>query len=183
MPTIYRADHVGSLLRPPEVLEAHAARAEGRITPDQLREIEDRAILAALEVQHQVGLDGVSDGEYRRSNWAGDFSSAVEGYVSAEPPVAFHWRMPDGTQAELEAPVLAAIRAVPQQGGRVVGQRLRQTRRLTAHESAFLKQHAGGAYKITTPAASYTVARGFKPGVTTQVYPTRADLMRDVVKI
>src|SRR4051794_15971081 len=183
MTTAYRADHVGSLLRPPEVLEAHAARAEQRISPDELRAIEDRAILMALELQRQVGLDVLSDGEYRRSSWAGDFADAVDGYVSVEPPVAFDWRMPDGTPAVRGAPASGATRAMPERGPRVIGERLRQTRRLTAHESGFLKQHAGWPYKVTLPAASYMVARGFKPGVTTRAYPTRADLLRDVVKI
>ena len=181
----YRADHVGSLLRPPEVLEAHAARAEGRISPDQLREVEERAILMVLDLQRQVGLDVFTDGEYRRSNWAGDFSDSVEGYVSAEPPISFEWQMPEGVAeaAATSEGLRAALQAMPQQAGRVVGETLRQRRRLTAHESAFLKQHAPGPYKVTLPAASYIVARGFKPGVTDAVYPTRADLMRDVVKI
>ena len=181
----YRADQVGSLLRPPEVLEAHAARAEGRISPEELRGIEDRAILMALDLQRQVGLDVFTDGEYRRSNWAGDFSDSVEGYVSSEPPISFEWKMPEGVEeaAESSAGLRAALQAMPQQAGRVVGERLRQTRRLTAHESAFLKEHASGAYKVTLPAASYIVARGWKPGVTEAAYPTRGELMRDVVKI
>ena len=94
----YRADHVGSLLRPPEVLAAHADRAAGRISPDELRAIEDRAILAALDLQRQAGLDVLSDGEYRRSSWAGEFADAVDGFVSSDPPIAFEWRMPDGSE-------------------------------------------------------------------------------------
>ncbi|HLH22176.1 MAG TPA: hypothetical protein VK066_06615 [Chloroflexota bacterium] len=180
----YRADHVGSLLRPPEVLEAHAARAAGRISADELRAIEDRAVLAALDLQRQVGLDVLSDGEYRRASWAGEFADAVEGFVTADPPIAFEWRMPDGSARQPAAGTTTApAPGSAGQRGRVVGERLRQHRRLTAYESAFLKEHAGGPYKITLPAASYTVARGFKPGLTTRAYPTRADLMRDVVAI
>jgi 5-methyltetrahydropteroyltriglutamate--homocysteine methyltransferase len=183
MPVTYRADHVGSLLRPPQVLEAHAARAQQRISADELRRIEDEAILAALDLQREVGLDVFTDGEYRRSSWAGDFSDSVDGYVAGEPPIRFEWRMPETAQ-RASAAVLEAIQSVvPQQAGQVIGQRLRQRKRLTAHESGFLKQHAPGPFKITLPAASYIVARGFKPGITTQVYPTRADLMRDVVEI
>src|SRR3954453_16671654 len=140
MTTAYRADHVGSLLRPPEVLEAHAARAEQRISPEELRAIEDRAILMALELQRQVGLDVLSDGEYRRSSWAGDFADAVDGYVSVEPPVAFNWRMPDGKPAVGGAPVSGAARAMPERGRPVIGEIMSQQRRLTAHESGFLKQ-------------------------------------------
>src|SRR5438128_291881 len=97
MPPPYRADHVGSLLRPPEVLQAHAARREGRISSDELRAVEDRAILAALALQREVGLDVLSDGEYRRASWAGEFAEAVDGYVDAAPPIAFEWRLPDGS--------------------------------------------------------------------------------------
>src|SRR5690349_15957174 len=99
MTTTYRADHIGSLLRPPEVLEAHAAQAKGEITLEQLREVEDKAILMVLELQRQVGIDVLSDGEYRRSSWAGGFPEAVDGYVSSQPPIAFNWRMPDGGEA------------------------------------------------------------------------------------
>jgi len=63
----YRADQVGSLLRPPEVLEARTAREAGKISAAQLRGIEDTAIVAALELQRQVGLNIYSDGEYRRA--------------------------------------------------------------------------------------------------------------------
>src|SRR4051794_11435957 len=183
MTTTYRADHVGSLLRPPDVLEAHAAHAEGKISAEQLREIEDRAILTVLDLQRQVGLDVLSDGEYRRSSWAGGFPEAVDGYVSSEPPIPFTWRMPDGLDAEADVAVRAVIRAVPQQAGRVIGEKLRQRRPLTGHEAPFLEQHAGGPFKITMPAPSYVVARGFKPGVTTNAYPTRKELMDDVSQI
>jgi 5-methyltetrahydropteroyltriglutamate--homocysteine methyltransferase len=181
MPPPYRADHVGSLLRPPEVLDAHAARAEGRISADELRAVEDRAILAALDLQRRAGLDVLSDGEYRRSSWAGEFADAVDGFVAAAPPVAFEWRMPDGSPRQPQASEAGSPPSTT--GQRVVGERLRQHRRLTAHEAAFLKERAAGPYKVTMPAASYIVARGFKPGVTTAAYPTRADLMREVVAI
>ena len=183
MTATYRADHIGSLLRPQEVLDAHAAQARGEISLEQLRQVEDKAILMVLELQRQVGLDVLSDGEYRRSSWAGGFPEAVEGYVSSEPPIAFHWRMPEGTSADTAAATQAVIRSVPQQAGRVIGEKIRQVKRLTGHEAPFLKGHAGGTYKITMPAPSYVVARGFKPGVTTRVYPTRQDLMDDVVSV
>jgi len=168
----YRADQVGSLLRPPEVLEARTAREAGKISAAQLRGIEDTAIVAALELQRQVGLNIYSDGEYRRGGWASDFTDAVEGYVPGPPPVTMHWR---GTDQPPNAPAT--------RGGRVIGEKLRQKGRLTAAEAGFLKEHAPGAYKITLPAASYMVARGYKPGITDKVYPRRADLLRDVVAI
>ena len=62
----YRADHVGSLLRPPEMLQARADLREQRISQEQFKEIEDRAVLAVLDMQRQVGLNVLTDGEYRR---------------------------------------------------------------------------------------------------------------------
>ena len=76
----YRADHVGSFLRPPELLEARGAHAEGRIGDDQLRAAEDRAILTVLELQRQIGVDVYSDGEYRRGMWITGLPAAVEGF-------------------------------------------------------------------------------------------------------
>lgn len=183
MTTTYRADHIGSLLRPQGVLDAHAAQARGEISLDRLREIEDEAILMVLELQRQVGIDVLSDGEYRRSSWAGGFPEAVDGYVSSTPPIPFHWRMPDGAESTRFAGVQTAISAVPQQAGRVIGEKIRQVRRLTGHEAPFLKEKAGGPYKITFPAPSYVVARGYKPGVSDKAYASRGELMQDVVKV
>jgi 5-methyltetrahydropteroyltriglutamate--homocysteine methyltransferase len=155
------------------VLEAHAARAEGRISEEELRRVEDEAILAALEMQRATGISVLSDGEYRRSTWAGDFVAAVEGYVPGEPPVTLRWR------GQVGAPAAAPSTT----GGRVIGERLRQVRRLTGHEAAFLAAHAGAPFKVTMPAPSYIVARGYKPGVTDKAYASRAELMADVSRI
>ncbi|MFI5265868.1 MAG: methionine synthase [Chloroflexota bacterium] len=185
MTTMYRADHVGSLLRPAEVLEAHANFEQGKISAEQLREIEDRGILAVIELQREVGLDVVSDGEYRRGSWAGDFFEAVDGYVDGPLPIRFDWRLPDGTQRipGAAAAVQEMVHSVPMQRGRVVGDKLRQKRRLTEYESVFMKQHAGGPYKVTQPAASYIVTRGYNPSVAAPAYPTREELCQDVAKI
>jgi 5-methyltetrahydropteroyltriglutamate--homocysteine methyltransferase len=65
----------------------------------------------------------------------------------------------------------------------VIGAKLRQRRRLTEHEVAFLKQHASGPIKMTMPAASYVVTRGYKPGVTDRVYASRAEVLADAAAI
>ena len=102
---------------------------------------------------------------------AGGFPEAVDGYVSSEMPIAFQWQLPEGFDADAAAVANAGIRSVPQQAGRVIGEKIRQVRRLTGHEAPFLKVHAHAPYKVTMPAPSYVVARGFKPGVTTEAYP------------
>jgi 5-methyltetrahydropteroyltriglutamate--homocysteine methyltransferase len=185
MTTMYRADHVGSLLRPAEVLQAHADFEASKISAEQLREIEDRGILAVLQLQRDAGLDVVSDGEYRRGSWAGDFFEAVDGYVDGPLPIRFDWRLPEGSQSipGAAAAVQEMVHSVPMQRGRVVAERLHQKRRLTEYESVFMKEHAGGSYKVTQPAASYIVTRGYNPSVAAPAYATREELCQDVARI
>jgi 5-methyltetrahydropteroyltriglutamate--homocysteine methyltransferase len=180
----YRADHVGSLLRPPEVLRAREDFGQQRISSEQFKAVEDRAVLAALDLQRQAGIEVLTDGEYRRHDWVGDFTSSVDGYVSAEPPIRFEWKLPEPVAATGEGTMRQALAAMPQQAGRVIGERLKLRHRLTEHEVPFLKQHAGGMpFKVTMPATSYVVARGWKPGVTDRVYGSRWELMEDVARI
>ena len=163
----YRADQLGSLLRPAELLEARAARAADRMTLEQLRELEDKAILDALEMQRESGIEVFTDGEYRRSTFRSGFAEAVEGTVQAES--GRHWSgQAIGAQGDTE---------------RVVGGKLRQIRRLTAHESSFLKQHAPGPCKVTVPSAGYLGCRAYRRGITDKVYPAVADLLRDIAVI
>ena len=120
-------------------------------------------MLAALDMQRQVGVNVLTDGEYRRHDWAGDFTSSVDGYVAAQPPIRFEWKLPQAVAATGQGTLRQAIAEMPQQMGRVIGERIRQRQRLTEHEAPFMKAHAGGVFKVTMPATSYIVARGWKP--------------------
>ena len=169
-----RADNVGSLLRPPELLEARAALREGRVTREQLRAIEDRAILAALELQKAVGVDVFTDGEYRRDIFTADITQAVEGLVPGKPTVAFQWRGPGSELAKESKEGNLQL---------VVGGKLRKKGRLTPGEAPFLKQHAPGPFKVCTPAAMQHAMSRYKPGVTDKAYPAIGDMLQDVAAI
>jgi hypothetical protein len=65
----FRADHVGSLLRPPELLRARAEHQAGRLSAEELRRVEDDAIRDVVRMQQEIGLEGVTDGEFRRGSW------------------------------------------------------------------------------------------------------------------
>ncbi|MDA8252901.1 MAG: 5-methyltetrahydropteroyltriglutamate--homocysteine S-methyltransferase [Rhodospirillales bacterium] len=88
----FRADHVGSLLRPVELREARAGRAAGSITPAQLRAVEDRCVARAIRKQEELGLRAATDGEYRRRYWHYDFLAGLDGVEMYEPDqkVQFH---------------------------------------------------------------------------------------------
>src|SRR5689334_22587946 len=104
MATMYRADHVGSFLRPQEVLDAHDKFRAGQMSESDVREIENKAISQVLDLQKQAGIEIFTDGEYRRSGWAGEFPASVEGYVTGEVPIRLDWKLPDGSdRIDMEA--------------------------------------------------------------------------------
>jgi methionine synthase II (cobalamin-independent) len=163
----YRADHVGSLLRPPELLEARGTGAGA----DRLREIEDRHILRVLARQRECGLDVFTDGELRRRNFMSDLLDAVEGFDTGDA-VARSWS--------------GAAPAATAQASSVTGvatARLRQRRRLTEHELPFLRAHSPGPFKVTLPSANQFPAIAYKRGVTDRVYPNHSALLWDIVPI
>jgi 5-methyltetrahydropteroyltriglutamate--homocysteine methyltransferase len=163
----FRAEQVGSLLRPPEVLRARAAHAEGRIEIAELRAEEDRAIRQALDKQRQLGLDVLTDGEMRRGSWLTDMADAVDGFVSER--VALEWKGPGG--------------GVEGSTAKAVGAKLRKVRKMTGHEVPFLKEFARGPFKVTLPAPSNFMLSSYKSGITEKFYPTHAELLKDLVEI
>lgn len=164
MTTPYRADQVGSFLRPAELLEARTAGAD----PARLHAIEDRHVLRVLARQKELGFDVFTDGELRRRNFMSDFTDAVDGFDFGDA-VARSWQ---GT-----AP--AAVSSVTG----IVTARVRQRRRLTAHELPFLQAHSPGAIKMTLPSATQFPAIAYKRGVTDRVYASHSALLWDVVAI
>src|SRR5438094_28153 len=132
MPARYRAEQVGSLLRPAELLQARAAFAESKISLEELRAKEDQAIAQALEKQRQIGIDIFSDGEMRRGSWLTDMADAVEGFVPQR--VELDWKGPGGGREGSTA--LAA------------GAKLRKARKLTGHELPFLKRLARNSLTV-----------------------------------
>src|SRR3954466_8315644 len=88
----FRADHVGSLLRPPELLKARADAAAGAISATQLRAIEDEAIAAVVRMQEDVGLQSATDGEFRRTSWHMDFIYRLGGVHSPDQKVTVEFR-------------------------------------------------------------------------------------------
>src|SRR3712207_6430942 len=93
----FRADHVGSLLRPPALLDARARHAAGEIDDAELRGIEDEAIADVVRMQRDVGLSTATDGEFRRASWHMDFIYAINGISKVEQHIAVHFKNADGT--------------------------------------------------------------------------------------
>lgn len=169
MTTIYRADQVGSLIRPASLLAARQAYAEKRISRDVLRVEEERAILEALQIQHAAGIGIFSDGEMRRDAYSTVFSEAVAGF-SPEYRTVERTRE-DGTNVRLQV------------HSKTVCGKLRARGRLAGTDASFLKAHARGPFKITLPSPCYVTHKSFEKGVTEAAYPDPESLRRDVAAI
>jgi 5-methyltetrahydropteroyltriglutamate--homocysteine methyltransferase len=167
MPVAYRADQVGSLLRPPELL---AARAKG-IDPESLRALEDQHILRVLAKQKELGFEIFTDGELRRRNFMSEFTDAVQGFDMGLE-VARDW----GSTGQAQQAHVSHVTGI-------VNAKLRQVRPLTGHELPFLKKHSPGDIKMLLPSATQFPAIAFKRGVTDKVYKDRSALLWDIVEI
>lgn len=179
--TTYRADHVGSFLRPPELLEARTAHAEGRIGEAVLREAEDQATLTVLDLQRQTGVDVYSDGEYRRGMWITGLPAAVEGFGPGAMLNIRNWRGRPLPYVPGQTGTRHAATAGQNPPAVIIG-KLRPKQRITGVESAFLGRHAQGPFKITIPSPAWYL-RGYVKGTSDRVYPSAADALRDLTGI
>ena len=166
----YRADHIGSLLRPREIGDA---RKNPNITPGELKRIEDCHILRTLSRQKELGFEIFTDGELRRRGFMSEFHESVTG-LDMDGSIYRAWEnQAGGTSADPSGGILPGV----------VIDRIRQTRRLAKHEIEFLKQHSPGDIKITLPTANQFPAIAFKPGISEKAYRTHSEFLWDIVPI
>ena len=150
----FRADHVGSLLRPRELAEARAARKAGTLSAEELRVVEDRCIARAIRQQEAIGLRTATDGEFRRAYWHYDFVSGLDGVEIYEPEqkVQFHG-------------------AILPHALRVNG-RIAWSKPVMVEDFRFLAEHVhGAAAKMTIPSPSVVHFRGGRRAIDATSYP------------
>ena len=162
----FRADHVGSLLRPKFLLDARAAAARGELSALQLREVEDRAIKGAIQLQEDVGLESVTDGEFRRTYFHIDFLEQLGG-VKTDIPVTV--KKPDGTE-ELAPPVM-----------RVVG-KVAHVKDIQLLDFSFLAAHTRRTPKVTIPSPTMLHFRGGRAAISKEHYPDLEPFYDDVAR-
>ena len=152
-----RYDHVGSFLRPKYLLEAREQKARGDITPEQLREVEDKAITEIVKFQEDVGLKSITDGEFRRTYFHIDFLEQLDG-VKTDIPVTIV--RADGSE-ELAPPVMRVI------------DKVRHTRNIQLADFQYLKGQVGPGRtaKVTIPSPTMLHFRGGRAGISREAYP------------
>ncbi len=151
----FRADHVGSLLRPQALREARAARALGEISSLALREVEDRCIIEAIKRQESIGLRAVTDGEYRRAYWHFDFLAGLEGVELVTPKTMVEFKGGVKLPHSLE-----------------VHGKLGWGKAVMVDDYRFVKAHATLAVaKQTIPSPSVLHFRGGRQAIDPSIYP------------
>src|SRR5688572_31458110 len=161
-----RADHVGSFLRPQYLLQARNEFAKGAIDASALRAVEDRAINEVIRMQEEVGLEAITDGEFRRTYFHIDFLKQLEGVQSDDPRIVVK---ADGSE-ELAPPVM-----------RVVG-KVRHSRDIQRADFEFLKANTKRTPKVTIPSPTMLHFRGGRAGISQKDYPDLEQFYDDVAK-
>ncbi|GGK81339.1 5-methyltetrahydropteroyltriglutamate--homocysteine S-methyltransferase [Mangrovihabitans endophyticus] len=165
----FRADHVGSLLRPARLLDARTRRATGEIDVEELRAVEDDAIRDVVRMQHDVGLRSATDGEFRRTSWHMDFIYQLGGIRSTDEKIQVHFRNADG-ELDFESAALAVDEPV----------RLRET--IFGDDFTFLADtvQPGVTAKLTIPSPSMVHYRGGRAAIDPEVYPDEEQFWSDL---
>ena len=155
----FRADHVGSLLRPPELLRAREDFAAGRVSAEDLRATEDAAIREVVGMQEEVGLRSATDGEFRRASWHMDFIYELGGVERAKDNMSVRFRNAEGSIEFTPAALRVAERV-----------HLKET--IFADAFRFLKETVTTAMpKLTIPSPSMVHYRGGRAAIDEGVYP------------
>jgi methionine synthase II (cobalamin-independent) len=165
----FRADHVGSLLRPPELLDARAKRQAGAISAAALREVEDRSIREAVAMQESIGLRGITDGEFRRTYFHIDFLEQIEG-IAVRGGIAVKFHRHD-KEIDFAPPRLE-----------VVG-KLRRPRPIAGADFDFLKSATRQTAKLCIPSPTMVHFRGGRAAVDRMAYPDMEEFFFDLAGV
>lgn len=172
-PVAARAEHVGSLLRPPYLRAAREAKAAGELDQRDFKAAEDRAVREAVALQEEVGLPVVSDGEQRRESFQSQFAEAVDGLqgVDARAWLWGSWHSDVVGDLELERPPELAV-----------VEPLRRRRSLSAEEFTFLRGQTARVGKVTLPSPTL-FAHLWSPQQSGAAYPSLDSFLTDVADI
>ena len=169
----FRADHVGSLLRPPVLLQARAKRQKGEISADELRQVEDRSICDVVKMQEDLGFEGITDGEYRRSLWHADFLKKIEGVVVREGLAQDAGRVFQGGDKDLErSPTRFEI-----------ARRLKRVGGMETDNFKFLESVTTRTAKLSIPSPSVLHFRGGRGAVDKKAYPDMEEFFADLAHV
>ena len=165
----FRADHVGSFLRPKELLEAREKCQSGAISKADLRQVEDRTIRDIVKFQEELGLKGVTDGEFRRTWFHVDFLEQLDG-VEMRGGITSTFHTASGKEVNMAPPVM-----------HVTG-KLRHARPIQLADFNYLKSVTKRVPKVTIPSPTMLHFRGGRGAISKEAYPDMEDFYADIAK-
>jgi 5-methyltetrahydropteroyltriglutamate--homocysteine methyltransferase len=165
----FRADHVGSLLRPRELKEARERRKAGQISAEELKAVEDRSIRKAVELQEAAGLQSITDGEFRRAFWHVDFLTGFDGIVATQGQYALKFHGEGGAESETRSMM-------------VVDGKVKRSRPVMLDAFTFLKKSTARMAKLCIPAPTYLHMRGGRRVVNEKAYPDVEEFWSDITR-
>jgi methionine synthase II (cobalamin-independent) len=179
-----RNDVVGSLLRPVELKQARQGYDEGKLSREELRQLEDREIRNAVRLQEELGLAVVTDGEYRRLNFQDSFGESVSGYDAGKASLKFYEQRVEGSNPlqRWEIPIRGEEKGTAVSQRRPVVERLRLVRNTPLEEYRFVSRAAEKPAKVTLIGPD-RISQRFDWQNSRTVYPSMDDFVADVVKI
>jgi 5-methyltetrahydropteroyltriglutamate--homocysteine methyltransferase len=166
----FRADHVGSLLRPHDLIEARERERRGELSATQLRQAEDEAIRAAVRMQEELGLLGITDGEFRRATWHLDFLYQIGGVTKSEQNLKIQFRNERGA---IEF-TTAALR---------ITDKLHFNRCIFGDDFRFLCSVIRATPKLTIPSPSMLHYRGGRAAIDSAIYPDLDEFWHDLGEV
>ena len=166
----FRADHVGSLLRPQKLLEARASWKGGKLTFEALQNIEDEAIREVVKLQENVGLKAITDGEFRRENWWIDFISQIEGIVISEPDVSSEFKTDGGKGSGYIPKVVKTV------------SKITHNRSILDRDFETLLKHTKETPKVTIPSPTRIHFHGGRAAVDLETYPDLSNFWSDIAR-
>jgi len=165
----FRADHVGSLLRPAEVKQARADFKEKKISRDRLTAIENSSIEKAIKLQEAAGMQAVTDGEFRRAFWHTDFLTGFDGIIATQGQYALKFHGEGGAEGETKSMM-------------VVNGKVKRSKPIMVDHFKFVKANTKKTAKLCIPAPTYLHMRGGRKVVDAKAYPDVDEFWADITR-
>ncbi len=166
----FRADHVGSMLRPDNLMEARIAHAAGKLDAQSLKKVEDASIRDAIKLQEDVGFQAVTDGEFRRSSWFRDFLLGFDNVKVAEGKLELFFKNDDGTLTTNKPNSMAVT-------GKVA-----RSKPIQVEDFKFIKSVTKVMPKVCIPSPTLMHFRGGRENIDIKAYPQMRDFFTDIAK-
>lgn len=167
----FRADHVGSLIRPDRLLEARAKRMAGEITQDALTKLEDEYIREVVGLQEASGMKVVTDGEFRRQTWHVDFLTGFDNVTEAPGKLEVYFKQADGSKTDFKP------------NGMLVSGKLARSHPIQVKDFEFIKAITKVTPKACIPSPSLMHFRGGRDSIDKKAYPTMAEFYKDLARV